>query len=47
MLHFDHAMSTLTSREFMEYILRDELGVRCLLVGYDHHFGSDLSAGFR
>ena len=47
MLHFDHAMSMLTSREFMEQILLQELGVRCLLVGYDHHFGSDLSSGFK
>lgn len=47
MLHFDHAMSTLTSREFMEMVLVKELDVRCLLVGYDHHFGSDLSAGFK
>lgn len=47
MLHFDLKMSTLTSREFMETILRDELGVRCLIVGYDHHFGSDLSAGYK
>ena len=47
MLHFDHNMSTLTSREFMDLILRKELHVKCLLVGYDHHFGSDLSASFR
>lgn len=47
MLHFDTAMSVLTSREFMETILRDELGVKCLLIGYDHHFGSDLSAGYK
>ena len=47
MLHFDHAMSMLTSREFMELVLSKELHVRCLLMGYDHHFGSDLSAGFR
>ncbi len=47
MLHFDHAMSMLTSQEFMELVLKKELGVRCLLVGYDHHFGSDLSSGFK
>lgn len=47
MLHFDHNMSTLTSREFMDLILRKELHVKCLLVGYDHHFGSDLSATYR
>lgn len=47
MLHFDLKMSTLTSREFMQTVLREELGVRCLIVGYDHHFGSDLSAGYK
>lgn len=47
MLHFDLNMSALTSQEFMETILRDKLNVRCLVVGYDHHFGSDLSAGYR
>lgn len=47
MLHFDRNMSMLTSREFMDTILSRELGVRCLIVGYDHHFGSDLSAGFK
>lgn len=47
LLHFNQAMSMLTSREFMELILLKELHVRCLLVGYDHHFGSDLSAGFK
>lgn len=47
MLHFDRAMSMLTSKEFMEQILVSQLGVKCLLVGYDHRFGSDLSAGFK
>ena len=47
MLHFDHAMSMLTSREFMELVLQKELHVKCLLVGYDHHFGSDLGASFK
>lgn len=47
LLHFDQAMSMLTSHDFMEQILCRELGVKCLLVGYDHHFGSDLSAGYK
>ncbi len=46
MLHFDHAMSMLTSAEFMEQVLKSGLGVQCLMVGYDHRFGSDLSSGF-
>ena len=47
MLRFDQSMSMLTSREFMQQMLREKLGVRCLLVGYDHHFGSDLSASYK
>lgn len=47
MLHFNQGMSMLTSYEFMKEILRDELDVRCLIVGYDHHFGSDLSSGYK
>lgn len=47
LLHFDVAMSRLTSAEFMQQILRDHLNVRCLLTGYDHHFGSDRASGFR
>ena len=46
MLRFDHAMSMLTSKEFMAEILHKELCVRTLVVGYDHHFGSDLSSGY-
>lgn len=38
-LDFDRAMSRMTAPEFMEHILRDRLGVRILLMGYDHRFG--------
>lgn len=47
MLHFNHDMSMLTSSEFMSIILHKQLNVRCLIVGYDHHFGSDLSSGYK
>lgn len=47
LLRFDQSMARLTSKEFMETILRDQLGVRCLFVGYDHHFGSDVEAGYK
>lgn len=47
MLHFNHEMSMLTSQEFMSLILQKQLHVRCLIVGYDHHFGSDLSSGYK
>lgn len=39
-LDFTPAMARLTAREFMETVLRDRLGVRCLVIGYDHRFGS-------
>lgn len=45
-LHFTKEMSALTSRQFMERILRDSLNVRTLVVGYDHHFGSDRGRSF-
>lgn len=38
-LQFDHAMASLTAREFMEKILRDMLHVRLLVLGYDNRFG--------
>lgn len=38
-LTFDHAMAALSARDFMEKILRDELGVTTLVLGYDNRFG--------
>lgn len=38
-LHFDHTMATMTAQTFMQRILYDELRVRALVIGYDHHFG--------
>ena len=35
----------LTAEEFMQYLYRQE-GVEVLLMGYDHHFGSDQLKGF-
>ena len=46
LLDFTPQMAALTAREFMTGILRDRLGVKALLMGYDHHFGSDRSLGF-
>ncbi|MBO4659177.1 MAG: riboflavin biosynthesis protein RibF [Prevotella sp.] len=45
-LHFDKALASLTAREFMEQVLRDQLGVRRLILGYDNRFGRDRSEGF-
>lgn len=39
MMHFTPSLSKLSARAFMEQILRDQLGVRLLVMGYDHHFG--------
>jgi riboflavin kinase/FMN adenylyltransferase len=38
---FDSNFSKLKSSEFIEKILHNSLGIKHLLVGYDHHFGSD------
>ncbi len=38
-MQFDHHMAQLTARDFMRYILHDQLNVGTLLVGYDHRFG--------
>lgn len=40
-LHFTAELSRMNARYFMEHVLRDKLGVRCLLVGHDHHFGHE------
>ncbi|MBO7281564.1 MAG: riboflavin biosynthesis protein RibF [Bacteroidaceae bacterium] len=39
LLPFDHAMASLTAKEFMRDILQRCLGVSMLAVGYDHRFG--------
>lgn len=38
-LQFDKPMAAYSARDFMQEILRDRLGVRMLLLGYDNHFG--------
>ena len=38
-LRFDREMASLTAREFMQQVLRDQLGVNVLVIGYDHRFG--------
>lgn len=46
MLNFDYAMSQMSAREFMQEILSDELGVKVLVMGYDHKFGHDCNMVF-
>lgn len=45
-LRFDREMSKLSSRQFMEQVLKRDLGVQLLLMGYDNHFGNDRSTVF-
>lgn len=40
-LPFTDELRQLTAREFMERVLRDQLGVSVLLTGYDNRFGRD------
>lgn len=44
-LPFTFELAKLTSADFMMK-LHDSFGVRAILVGYDHHFGSDCESGF-
>lgn len=45
MLKFDAELKSLTSAEFLK-LLHDGFNVQTLLIGYDHHFGSDREHGF-
>ena len=45
-LPFDHAMAALSACEFMGSVLRRQLGVDVLVIGYDHHFGRPQGEGF-
>ncbi len=38
-LPFDKEMAALTAREFMQKVLKEQLGVDALVIGYDHRFG--------
>ena len=45
-LPFDGKMSQMTARDFMRLVLRDRLGVRYLVIGYDNRFGHNREEGF-
>ena len=45
-LDFDSEMAKMTAREFMEKVLRDNLGVEKLVIGYDNRFGHNRLEGF-
>lgn len=38
-LPFDQSMAQMTAREFMGEVLKKQLGVSVLIIGYDHRFG--------
>lgn len=46
LLTFTHEMAQLTAREFMQQVLREQLGVAVLVIGYDHRFGRGRTEGF-
>lgn len=41
---FNHAFSRLPAEEFVETILVNELNVKHVIIGYDHHFGRNRAA---
>ncbi|MCH5174826.1 MAG: bifunctional riboflavin kinase/FAD synthetase [Prevotellaceae bacterium] len=40
-IEFTRDLSVLSAREFMRSVLKEQIGVKTLLVGYDNHFGHD------
>ena len=45
-LTFNDALKQMNAREFMQQELRDRLGVKVLLTGYDNRFGHNRTEGF-
>jgi len=45
-LHFDSDLSNLTARDFMDEILKQELHVKTLVIGFDHRFGNSRTDTF-
>ena len=45
-LTFTEQLKHLTARQFMEQVLKAQLGVRMLLTGYDNRFGHNRAEGF-
>ncbi len=46
LLPFTRQLADLTARDFMEEVLCNQLNVRTLIVGYDHHFGHNRTDNF-
>lgn len=45
-LPFTYDLSLLSAKEFMEKVLKNNIGVHTLFVGYDHRFGRNREDGF-
>ena len=45
-LHFDRGMASQSARDFMLHTLKERLGVKILVTGYDNRFGHNRSEGF-
>ena len=45
-LDFTPQMAAMTARDFMQQVLREQLGVAVLIIGYDHRFGRGRTEGF-
>jgi len=45
-LHFDAEMAALSAREFMSRVLKEQLSVGKLIIGYDNRFGCGRTDGF-
>lgn len=43
-LEFTRELSLLSAKEFMQNVLKEQLGVKVLMIGYDNHFGHDRKA---
>lgn len=46
MLEFTHEMAAMSAHDFMSQVLRKQLGVEVLVIGYDHRFGRGRTDGF-
>ncbi len=46
LLPFTRELAELSARRFMEVVVQRQCNARTLLIGYDHRFGHDRSAGF-
>ena len=46
LLDFTREMAAMTARDFMQQVLKEQLGVAVLVIGYDHRFGRGRTDGF-